>query len=53
MHGRTIPLDTRTEQSMARLEALARVMDVAFVLPGTTIRFGLAGIIGLVPVGAT
>ena len=50
MHGRTVPLDTGKQQSMARLEALALLMDGAFVLPGTTIRFGLAGIIGLIPV---
>ena len=47
MHGTTVPLDTAKQQSMARLEALARLMDGAFVLPGTTIRFGLDGIIGL------
>ena len=46
MHGTTVPLDTAKQQSMARLEALARLMDGAFVLPGTTIRFGLDGIIG-------
>jgi len=43
MHGAATPLDDRTRQSMARLEALARLMDGAFVLPGTTIRFGLDG----------
>ena len=35
---------------MARIEALARLMDGAFVLPGTNIRLGLDAIIGLVPV---
>jgi hypothetical protein len=50
MHGTTVPLDTARQQSMARLEALARLMDGAFVLPGTTIRFGLDGVIGLIPV---
>ena len=50
MHGTTVLLDTAKQQSMARLEALARLMDGAFVLPGTTIRFGLDGIIGLIPV---
>ena len=38
------------EQRLARLEALARLLDVAFVLPGTNIRYGLDGLIGLVPV---
>ena len=50
MRGTTVPLDTGAQQSVARLEALARLMDGAFVLPGTTIRFGLDGIIGLIPV---
>jgi Domain of unknown function (DUF4112) len=38
------------EQRMARLEALAKLLDVAFVLPGTSIRYGIDGIIGLIPV---
>ena len=37
-------------QSVARLEALAKLMDGAFVIPGTNIRMGLDGLIGLVPV---
>jgi hypothetical protein len=50
MLGRAIPFHVDEQQSLARLEALARLMDGAFVVPGTTIRFGLDGIIGLVPV---
>ena len=50
MRSTTVPLDNSTQQSMARLEALARLMDGAFVIPGTTFRFGLDGVIGLVPV---
>lgn len=50
MRGTTVPLNNGRQQSMARLEALALLMDGAFVLPGTTIRFGLDGIIGLIPV---
>ncbi len=38
------------EQRVARLEALAKLLDVAFVLPGTNIRYGIDGLIGLVPV---
>ncbi|MBY0381393.1 MAG: DUF4112 domain-containing protein [Xanthobacteraceae bacterium] len=38
------------EQRLARLDALARLMDVAFVLPGTNVRYGIDGLIGLVPV---
>src|SRR5688572_4218190 len=39
-----------TEESMARLETVGRLMDGAFVLPGTNIRLGLDAVIGLVPV---
>lgn len=38
------------EQRMARLEAVAKLLDVAFILPGTNIRYGIDGIIGLIPV---
>ena len=51
MHGRFERYSaTVTGQSVARLEGLARLMDGAFVLPGTNIRLGLDVIIGLVPV---
>ncbi len=38
------------EQRLARLDALAKLLDVAFILPGTKIRYGIDGIIGLIPV---
>jgi Domain of unknown function (DUF4112) len=38
------------EQRMKRLEAVAKVLDVAFILPGTKIRYGVDGIVGLIPV---
>jgi Domain of unknown function (DUF4112) len=38
------------EQRLERLEAIARLLDVAFILPGTNIRYGIDGIIGLIPV---
>ena len=38
------------EQRLARLEAVARLLDVAFILPGTNIRYGIDGLIGLIPV---
>src|SRR6201995_2287965 len=38
------------EQRLARLEAVAKLLDVAFILPGTKIRYGIDGIIGLIPV---
>jgi hypothetical protein len=38
------------EQRFARLEALAKLLDMAFILPGTNIRYGIDGLIGLIPV---
>ena len=38
------------EQRLARLEMIAKLLDVAFILPGTKIRYGVDGIIGLIPV---
>src|SRR5690606_8044567 len=38
------------EQRLARLEAIATLLDVAFIVPGTKIRYGIDGLIGLVPV---
>lgn len=37
------------EQRVARIDALARLLDTALVLPGTNIRFGADALIGLVP----
>ena len=42
--------DLTREQRLARLDAIAKLLDVAFVLPGTNIRYGIDGIIRLVPV---
>ena len=36
-------------ERVKRLESIANVMDTAFVVPGTGIRFGFDGLIGLVP----
>jgi len=38
------------EQRLARLDVAAKLLDVAFVLPGTKIRYGIDGIIGLIPI---
>lgn len=38
------------EQRVARLEAIAQLLDVAFIVPGTKIRYGIDGLIGLIPV---
>lgn len=37
------------EAEVRRLEQLARAMDSLFVLPGTSFRVGLDGVIGLIP----
>ena len=36
-------------ERVARLDALATLLDTAFILPGTNVRFGLDALIGLVP----
>ena len=33
-----------------RLDRLTRLLDIAFVVPGTNIRFGVDAIVGLIPV---
>jgi hypothetical protein len=38
------------EQRLARLEAIAKLLDIAFVVPGTNIRYGIDGLIGLIPI---
>jgi uncharacterized protein DUF4112 len=38
------------EQRLARLDALANLLDVAFIVPGTNVRYGIDGLIGLIPV---
>jgi hypothetical protein len=51
MHGTYQTYSAReTGRSVATLEALAKLMDGAFVVPGTNIRMGLDAVIGLVPV---
>jgi hypothetical protein len=37
------------EERVARLDALATLLDTAFILPGTKVRFGFDALIGLVP----
>src|SRR5262252_9275570 len=49
--SQSVPLQSQhTEQSLLRLEALAQLMDGAFVIPGTNLRVGLDAIVGLVPI---
>jgi hypothetical protein len=42
-------IDPSREEALARLEALAKLMDGAIVIPGTNTRIGLDGLIGLIP----
>jgi hypothetical protein len=42
--------DPAVEASVARIEALSRLMDSLFEIPGTNVRIGVDSIIGLVPV---
>jgi hypothetical protein len=37
------------QERIARIDALATLLDTALVIPGTGIRFGLDGLIGLIP----
>jgi Domain of unknown function (DUF4112) len=43
------PHEVYRAQRLARLDALATLMDTAVVVPGTNIRFGVDAIVGLVP----
>ena len=38
------------QEQLAHLEFLADLLDSRFILPGTNIRFGLDGVIGMVPI---
>ena len=50
-HSSANPFGNLTrEQRLARLDMLATLLDVAFILPGTKIRYGVDGIIRLIPV---
>lgn len=42
--------DPEIEAAVARIEAVARLMDDLFVIPGTKVRVGLDSVVGLVPV---
>ncbi|HUI94682.1 MAG TPA: DUF4112 domain-containing protein [Xanthobacteraceae bacterium] len=37
------------EASLARLDALSRLFDTAFIIPGTNVRFGIEALLRLVP----
>jgi uncharacterized protein DUF4112 len=42
--------DLTREQRLARFETIAKLLDIAFLLPGTKIRYGIDGILRLIPV---
>jgi uncharacterized protein DUF4112 len=49
-HSSANPFGVLTrEQRLARLETLAKLLDIAFLLPGTKVRYGVDGIIRLIP----
>jgi hypothetical protein len=37
------------QAALARLDVLARLLDTAFIIPGTNVRFGIEAIVRLVP----
>jgi len=45
------PPTPRAPRQLGRARALARLLDRSFRIPGTSIRFGLDPILGLLPVG--
>lgn len=47
---RTFTSNTKEQAARRRLERTARVMDSAFRVPGTNIRFGADAVLGLIPV---
>jgi Domain of unknown function (DUF4112) len=47
--GSTFSQRRSRAERVKRLESIATLMDTAFVVPGTGIRFGFDGLIGLVP----
>jgi len=50
-HSAANPFGNLTrEQRLARLDAIAKLLDVAFIVPGTNIRYGIDGLVGLIPV---
>lgn len=42
--------DAIARETLAKLRRLSNLMDEAFVIPGTNIRFGVDSIVGLIPV---
>jgi Domain of unknown function (DUF4112) len=49
MSDQATPPVQPTDPDMARLDALAKILDNQFYIPGTNLRFGLDGLVGLIP----
>lgn len=49
MHTQKNP-DSINRETLGKLQKLSDLMDRAFIIPGTNIRFGFDSIVGLVPV---
>jgi hypothetical protein len=45
----TIDRPRSRAERIARIEALAALLDTAFIIPGTNIRFGFDALVGLLP----
>ena len=43
------PADWSRRERLQRLDALSRLLDIAFAVPGTKVRFGVEAILRLVP----
>jgi hypothetical protein len=43
------PDRTSREAALRRLDALSRLFDIAFLIPGTNVRFGVEAILRLIP----
>ncbi|QYU66625.1 DUF4112 domain-containing protein [Leptolyngbya sp. 15MV] len=48
--GFTLPIGNDPVSIRRRIEAMEYLLERSFVLPGTQVRFGLDGVVGLVPV---
>lgn len=42
--------DSISRETLEKLQKLSNLMDKAFIIPGTTMRFGVDSIVGLIPV---
>lgn len=50
MHRDEIVIEDDTKMTLARLDALAQILDSAFTIPGTRVTMGVDAALGLIPV---